>query len=162
MGSDQSKFLLATMRSISEDTTLYDAGGMNATLFNLTDGEIWANKSDGYIKKRLTKTYQTAIRIAKPRHTSKGTTGSYYSKVEETQLTIQIDVFSRNGEDYCDDLLRILEGKFLSCVEKLVDGVNYFLDVDDLMVQDAFEDSDVEAMHGVLTLNCHYRGSVAT
>ena len=162
MSSDQSKLLLATMRSISEDTALYDAGGMNATLFNLTDGEIWVNKSDGYIKKRLTKTYQTAIRIAKPFHTSQGTIGAHYSHVEETQLMIQIDVYSRNGEDYCDDLLRILEGKFLDCVEKVVDGVNYYLDVDNLEVHDAFEDSDVEAMHGVLTLHCHYRGSVAT
>jgi hypothetical protein len=162
MVSKQGVYLEAVMRSIAEDTTLYSAGGITATLFNLTDGEIWINKSDGYIKTRLTNMYQTAIRIAKPRHTSQGVTGSYYNHIEESQLIIQIDVFSRNGEDYANDLLRILEQKFVACVEKKVNGTNVYLDVDSIQVQDAYEDPDVEAMHAVISLFGHYRGNVST
>jgi hypothetical protein len=162
MASKQSIYLEAVLRSISEDTALYSAGGITATLFNLTDGEIWVNRSDGYIKTRLNNTYQTAIRIAKPRHTSQGVTGSYYNHIEESQLIIQIDVYSRYGEDYANDLLRILEQKFVACVEKVVNGTNIYLDVDSIQVQDAYEDSEVEAMHAVLSLFGHFRGNVAT
>ena len=61
--SKQTRYLEAAMRSISEDPEIYEAGGLSDTLFNLTDGQIWANKDDEYIKQRLGGAHQTAIRI---------------------------------------------------------------------------------------------------
>jgi hypothetical protein len=160
--SKQTRYLEAAMRSISEDTEIYEVGGLSDTLFNLTDGEIWANKDDQYIKARLNGAHQTVIRISKPSHTSQGVTGSYYNNLQESQLMIQIDAISRYGEEYADDLIRILEGKFFAAIEKTIDGVNYYLDTDRLEVKDSYQDTDLEASHAVLTLYGHFRGSVAT
>lgn len=160
--SKQTRYLEAAMRAISEDTETYEAGGLSGTLFNLTDGEIWVNKDDQYIKARLDGAHQTCIRISKPSHTSQGVTGSRYNFIEESQLMIQIDAISRYSEEYCDDLIRILEGKFLSAIEHVVDGTNIYLDVDRLEVKDSYKDVDLEASHSVLTLYGHFRGSVAT
>lgn len=160
--SKQTRYLEAAMRSISEDTEIYEAGGLSDTLFNLTDGEIWVNKDDEYIKARLNGAHQTVIRITKPTHSSQGVAGSYYNHIEESQLMIQIDVISRYGEEFCDDILRILEGKFLAAIEHLVDGVNIYLDTDRLEVKDSYNDTDLEADHSVLTLYGHYRGNVST
>jgi len=162
MVSKQNLYLEAILRSITEDIIEYSAGGVPGTLFVLTDGEIYVNRTDEYIKTRLDNTYQTAIRIAKPSHTSQGVTGSYYNHIAETQLIIQIDIISRNGEDYANDIARIIEGKFAACVEKTIDSTNYYLDVDRLEVQDAYIDSQLEAHHAVLSLYGHYRGNVAT
>jgi hypothetical protein len=160
--SKQTRYLEAAMRSISEDTEVYEAGGLSDTLFNLTDGEIHVNRDDLYIKQRLDGAHQTCIRISKPSHTSQGVTGSYFNNLQESQLIIQIDAISRYGEEYCDDLIRILEGKFLSAIEKTIDGINYYLDIERLEVQDSYKDTDLEADHAVLTLYGHFRGSVAT
>lgn len=160
--SKQTRYLEAAMRVISEDTETYEAGGLSDTLFNLTDGEIWVNKDDEYIKQRLDGAHQTCIRISKPSHTSQGVTGSYYNNLQESQLMIQIDAISRYGEEYADDLIRILEGKFLSAIEKTIDGVSYYLDIERLEVKDCYQDTDLEADHAVLTLYGHFRGSVAT
>jgi hypothetical protein len=150
------------MRSISEDTELYDAGGLSGTLFNLTDGEIHVNRDDLYVKQRLNGAHQTVIRLTKPSHTSQGVTGSRYNCIEESQLMIQIDAISRYGEEYADDLIRILEGKFISAIEKTIDGTNWYLDIERLGVKDSYQDADLEASHAVLTLYGHFRGSVAT
>jgi 5-bromo-4-chloroindolyl phosphate hydrolysis protein len=160
--SKQTRYLEAAMRSISEDTETYEAGGLSDTLFNLTDGEIWVNKDDQYIKQRLNGAHQTVIRLTKPSHTSQGVTGSRYNHIEESQLMIQIDAISRYSEEYCDDLVRILEAKFLSAIEHVVDGVSIYLDVDRLEVRDSYEDTDLEASHSVLTLYGHFRGSVSS
>ena len=160
--SKQTRYLEAAMRSISEDTEIYEAGGLSDTLFNLTDGQIWANKDDEYIKQRLNGPHQSVIRLTKPTHSSQGVAGSYYNHIEESQLMIQIDVISRYGEEFCDDILRILEGKFFAAIEHVVDGVNLYLDIERVEVKDSYKDTDLEAEHSVLTLYGHYRGNVST
>ena len=158
--SKQTRYLEAAMRAISEDPEIYEAGGLSDTLFNLTDGQIWANKDDQYIKQRLDGAHQTAVRITMPTHTSQGVTGSYYNDIQESQVMIQVDVISRYGEEFCDDILRILEAKFFAAIEHVVDGVNIFLDIDRLEARDSYKDVDLEAEHSVLTLYGHYRGNV--
>ena len=160
--SKQTRYLEAAMRSISEDPEIYEAGGLSDTLFNLTDGEIWANKDDQYIKQRLDGAHQSVIRLTKPSHTSQGVTGSRYNFIEESQLMIQIDAISRYSEEFCDDLVRILEAKFLAAIEKEIDGTTWYLDIDRLEVKDSYKDVDLEASHSVLTLYGHYRGNVST
>ena len=160
--SKQTRYLEAAMRSISEDTEIYEAGGLSDTLFNLTDGEIHVNRDDLYLKQRLNGAHQTAIRISKPSHSSQGVCGSYYNNIQESQLMIQIDAISRAGEEFCDDIIRILEAKFFAAIEKTIDGVSYYLDIDRLEVKDSYQDTDLEAEHSVLTLYGHYRGNVST
>jgi hypothetical protein len=160
--SKQTRYLEAAMRSISEDPEIYEAGGLSDTLFNLTDGQIYANKDDAYVKQRLNGPHQSVIRITKPTHSSQGVAGSYYNHIEESQLMIQIDAISRYGEEYTDDLIRILEGKFVAAIEQTIDGTNWYLDTDRLEVRDSYQDTDLEASHSVLTLYCHFRGSVSS
>lgn len=162
--SKQSKYMEAVERCITENNEVYQVSGLaSGTLFNITNGQVYRNKSDNFMKEVLTNGInQTAIRISKPHHSSKGVIGSFYNHIQETSLMIQIDVMGRNGDDPVNDILRILEALFFDAVYKLIDGVSFYIDVERIEVQDAYDDSDLEASHGVITIHGHYRDNLAS
>jgi hypothetical protein len=164
--SKQSRYLEAVERCISENSEVYQVSGIAAgTLFDITNGNIYRNRSDKFIKELLDNTLnanQTAIRITKPSHSSVGVTGSYYNHIQESQLMIQIDIMTRKGDDLANDISRILEALFFDAVYKIIEGVSYYIDVDRIEVQDAYEDSNLEASHSVLTVYGHYRDNLAS
>jgi hypothetical protein len=160
--SKQSRYLEAVERCISENTRSYDISGATGTLFDLTNGQIYRNRSDKFIKDALHDgANQTAIRITKPSHFSEGVAGSYYNHIQETNVIIQIDVMSRLSDDFANDILRILESLFFDGVEKEIDGVTLFIHVARIEVQDAYEDGELEASHAVLSITGHYRDNLS-
>lgn len=162
--SKHSRYLEALERCISENTEVYQVSGLAAgTLFTITDGNIYRNRSDKFMKDVLAAgTNQTAIRITMPHHSSEGVTGSFYNHIQETYPMIQVDVMSRLGDDLVNDILRILEALFFDAVYKIIEGVSFYIDCERIEVQDAYEDSDLEASHGVLTIHGHYRDNLAS
>jgi hypothetical protein len=162
--SKQSRYLEALERCISENTEVYQVSGLaEGTLFTITDGNIYRNRSDKFMKDVLEEgANQTAIRITKPHHSSVGVAGSFYNHIQETQVMIQVDVMSRLGDDLVNDILRILEALFFDAVYKIIEGVSFYIDCERIEVQDAYEDSDLEASHGVLTIHGHYRDNLAS
>ncbi len=155
------RYLEAVERCITEHTKLYSVCGFYGTIYDLVDGQIYRNKSDTFVKSALSSSpMETVIRITKPHHISRGGAGSYYSDIEETSVIIQIDIISRKGDDFCDDLLMIIESLFFDVVEKEIDGQTYFIDVERLEVRDAYLDPDLEASHAVLTIYGSYRDAL--
>lgn len=153
-----SRYLEAVERCISESTRVYSVCGLQGTLFELVGGQIYRNRSDAFIKSVLASSAtESAIRISKPQHISRGLAGSYFSSLEETSVVIQIDIISRRGDDFCDELLLILESMLFDAVEHEIDGELYYIDVDRLEARDAYADPDLEASHAVLTVYGHYR-----
>lgn len=152
------RYLEAVERCISENPQVYSVCGLQGTIFELVGGQIYRNRSDAFIKSVLAASdTESAIRISKPQHTSRGLAGSYFSDLEETSVIIQIDIISRRGDDFCDELLLILESLFFDAVEYEIDGLLYYIDVDRLEARDAYADPDLEAFHAVLTIYGHYR-----
>ena len=152
------RYLEAVERCISENPNTYTVCGYVGTIFDLIDGQIYRNRSDEFIKSVLASSAtESAIRISKPQHISRGMAGSYFSNLEETSVMIQIDIISRRGDDFCDELLLILESLFFDAVEYEIDGLLYYIDVDRLEARDAYADPDLEASHAVLTIYGHYR-----
>lgn len=162
--SKQSAYLEAVERCITESTEVYQVSGIAAgTLFSITNGNVYRNKSDKFMKDALTLAEnETAIRISKPHHSSRGVMGSFYNHIQETEVMIQIDVLSRLGDDVANDILRILEANFFDAIYKVISGVSFYIDVQRIECQDAYDDSDLEASHGVLTIHGHYRDNLAS
>ncbi len=161
--SKHSQYLEALERAISENTRSYDIRGASGSLYNIANGNIYRNKSDKFIKEALNQgANKTAIRLTMPSHTSRGVAGSYYNHIQETEPMVQIDIISRLGDDFANDISRILESLFFDAVEKTVDGVTFYIDADRIEVQDAYEDGKLEASHAVLTIYGHYRDNLAT
>ncbi|MCX8208011.1 MAG: hypothetical protein N3G75_09350, partial [Methanothrix sp.] len=153
-----SRYLEAVERCISESPRVYSVCGLQGTLFELVGGQIYRNRSDAFIKSVLSSSdTESAIRISKPQHISRGLAGSYFSDLEETSVMIQIDIISRRGDDFCDELLQIIESLFFDAIEHEMDGMLYCIDVERLEGRDAYSDPDLEASHAVLTVYGHYR-----
>ena len=127
------------------------------TVFDMVDGEIYANKPDEFLKTKLDNTNQTVIRVSKPSHSGYGATGAEINHIQEATAIYQIDVFSRKSDTYANYIRDLLETEYFALVQHEVDNVILYIDVTRIESKDAYWYSGLEANHAVLMLFGSYR-----